>query len=134
MLTLPSTSFRIPGRLLVTEPTRVPRVWKGLPTTIELTREIEVFRIHGPRLGLEGEWYALGEWIERVGGLPRGAGVRPPLAYDAQVTLEAGTVLNVGVCNPVLGDSDAPLHAELVRGSVSRTRPLDGWWGSVSPG
>ena len=134
MLTLPNSSLRIPGRLLVTEPTGAPGAWKGLPSTIELTREVEVFRIDAARLGLAGEWFALGEWIERVGAPPQAANLQRPIAYDARVTLEPGTVLNVGVCDPALGDAAAALHAELVRGPVSRTRPLDGWWGGESPG
>lgn len=132
MLMLPRTSLRIPGRLLATVPTRAPGIWRGLPTTVELTRPVEVVRIDGLRHGLVGEWFALGEWIERVGGVPP-ASAAPPGAPGARVTLEAGTVLNVGVCDPTVGDPTAGAHAELVRGSISKTRPLEGWWGGVPP-
>lgn len=132
MLTLPRTSLALPARLRLPEASRAPTIWKEFPATIELTRSVEVFRIDARRLGVPGEWYALGTWVAS-GGAPSAASAQRPLAYTDNVTLEPGTVLNVGVCDPSMGDEATVLHAELLRGPVSRTRPLDGWWQSESP-
>lgn len=132
MMTLPNSSLLLPVRALVTEPTEAPHIWGGLHLTVELYREVEVRRVASNPLGLSGEWYALGAAVETPTAAPRVVSPGRPLGHEAHVTLLPGTVLNVGVCGPLLGRAEGELQAEVLRGPASRVRPLDGWWGDRS--
>lgn len=130
MMTIPNSSIRMPARSLVTESTGTPGAWGGLHSTVELLSEVSVYRVASTAApGVTGEWFALGSWVEMPGGMPHGSAPTRPTSYDAIVTLAPGTVLNVGVRGPAMPDGDEEVVGELIRGPVSKARPLDGWWG-----
>jgi hypothetical protein len=128
MLRIPHTDEMIPANSLPTEPTRAPEAWTGMPLTVELYRPLEVLRVSASRLGLVGDWFALGDWIQTRSEYRRTRALPRNFIYQGVATLRPGTVVNVGICSPLFGHSGGGLQAEFLDGPLPPVHPLDGVW------
>ena len=137
MITIPGSTIQIPGHARGTRSTRSPTAWKGMYLTLELYRPIEAMRVSSTQLGLMGDWFALGDWIQtrtryrQLHALP-GDNKKPERArgfrFQAIAVLEAGTIANVGTCGPLFGQSGGGLQAEFLEGPPPTLRPISATW------
>jgi len=105
--------------------------------TVELYRPVEAMRVASSQLGLVGDWFALGDWIEtrsryqQVHALPRhgrSPGHASGFLFQTIALLQAGTIANVGICGPLFDQVGGGLQAEFLDGPFPTFRPIDATW------
>jgi hypothetical protein len=128
VITIPGSNLQIPARAGVTQPTRYPPAWSGMYLTVELYRPLEAMRVSAKALGLVGDWFALGDWIQTSSRYRALHALRSGFAYQALAILRPGTVLNVGRCAPLFEQPGGGFQAEFLAGPLPQLRPIEGTW------
>jgi hypothetical protein len=128
VITIPGSNVQLPARAEVTQPTRSVQAWRGIYLTVELYRPVEAMRVAAKPLGLVGDWFALGDWIQPRSRYRELHALPTAFAFQALATLRPGTVLNVGLCAPLFRQPGGGLQAEFLDGPLPQIRPIQGTW------
>lgn len=128
MITVPGSTVEIPARAQETRPTRDAAAWMGTFLTVELYRPIEAMRVARRRLGLVGDWFALGDWIQTRSRYRALHALPQDFLFQAVAVLQPGTIVNVGTCGPLFRLPGGGLQAEFLEGPLPILRPSDATW------